>query len=150
MKSIHTAAVHADLKRRLQHLRAQSPRRWGSMTAHEMVCHVTDAYRMGLGELSVAAVKPPLPKFLIRWVVFRLPLPWPKSVPTATELKQGEAGTPPEAFDTDVAALVGKMDAFAAMRSGWPEHPAAGHLTAGDWGRWGFRHPDHHFRQFGL
>lgn len=150
MRTIHDPAIHADLTRRLTHLRAESPRRWGTMTANEMVCHVTDAYRMGLGELPVAAVKPPVPKFLLRLMVFRLPVPWPKGVPTASELKQGDRGTSHEAFDTDVARLQEKMDAFAAMRSGWPEHPAAGVLTAGDWGRWGFRHADHHFRQFGI
>ncbi len=150
MRTIHDPAIHADLTRRAKHLRAESPRRWGTMTAHQMVCHVTDAYRMGLGELHIAEVKPPLPKFLLRWVICRLPLPWPKGAPTASELKQGDAGTRPEEFEADMKLLLEKMNAFAAMQSGWPEHPAAGVLTGGDWGRWGFRHADHHFRQFGI
>ncbi len=29
-------------------------------------------------------------------------------------------------------------------------HPAFGRLTRGEWGRWAFRHMDHHSRQFGV
>jgi hypothetical protein len=35
---------------RLARLRPDTPRRWGKMTAHQMVCHCTDAFRNLLGE----------------------------------------------------------------------------------------------------
>jgi len=29
-------------------------------------------------------------------------------------------------------------------------HPLFGRLTTAEWGRWGYRHMDHHLRQFGV
>jgi hypothetical protein len=33
-----------ELRERFAGLRSDSPRRWGRMTAHQMVCHCTDAF----------------------------------------------------------------------------------------------------------
>jgi hypothetical protein len=30
------------------------------------------------------------------------------------------------------------------------QHPMFGRLTTNEWNVWGFRHADHHLRQFGL
>jgi hypothetical protein len=32
----------------------------------------------------------------------------------------------------------------------WPEHPAFGRMSRRVWGVLGYRHLDHHFRQFGV
>ena len=32
----------------------------------------------------------------------------------------------------------------------WPEHPAFGVMSERDWGVLGFKHVDHHFKQFGV
>ena len=42
------------------------------------------------------------------------------------------------------------MERFAVQRSSpFPRHPLFGRMTNGEWGRWGYRHVDHHLRQFG-
>ncbi|MFN0203016.1 MAG: hypothetical protein ACKVTZ_15940, partial [Bacteroidia bacterium] len=50
MKTLHqTEDVQAVLAR-LDKLNADSPRQWGKMDAHQMLCHVTDQLRCALGE----------------------------------------------------------------------------------------------------
>ena len=38
----------------------------------------------------------------------------------------------------------------AAAGRGTDTHPIFGDLTLGEWGRWGYRHMDHHVTQFGV
>jgi hypothetical protein len=75
-------------------------------------------------------------------------VPWPKGTPTAREL----IARAPEGFDRELASLERYIDtvAGAADRRDWPEHPAFGKLSRGAWGRLGYRHVDHHLRQFGV
>ncbi|MEO6592591.1 MAG: hypothetical protein ABIO52_09730 [Gemmatimonadaceae bacterium] len=49
-------------------------------------------------------------------------------------------------------SLRGLINGFGASNPGqkFPEHPAFGQLTPKAWGVLGYRHIDHHFRQFGV
>src|SRR5262245_51883887 len=48
MKTVADPNVLQSLKRRLGLLRADTPRRWGTLTPHEMLCHLGDATAMVL------------------------------------------------------------------------------------------------------
>lgn len=121
------------------------------MTAHQAVCHLADSLRGVLGDRPI----PPIPNLLVKTVgrAFALwtPLPWPKGTPTAPIVDQvAGGGTPPGDFGRDVAELSALLDRFAAMDSrALHPHPVFGRLTRGEWGRWAWRHADHHLRQFG-
>jgi hypothetical protein len=52
---LHSDA-RAEILRRIEALTPGSERRWGRMTAHQMVCHVSDACRAALGERRVPVV----------------------------------------------------------------------------------------------
>jgi hypothetical protein len=79
-----------------------------------------------------------------------LPLPWPKGVPTSPDADQEKRGSPPLDFEADVEALRRAMQDFRDRDGGdMVPHIAFGQLTRGEWGRWGYRHVDHHLRQFG-
>jgi hypothetical protein len=39
---------------RLSKVRPDSQRRWGSMSAHQMICHLSDSFRVALGEKHVS------------------------------------------------------------------------------------------------
>lgn len=41
------------------------------------------------------------------------------------------------------------MDAFADCQT-FGVHPGFGRMSQSDWLRWGYRHVDHHLRQFGV
>ncbi len=122
------------------------------MSAHQAVCHLADSFEWAAGRRTVSAVKgPPVPRAVMRLVALRLPLRWPKGVPTLPEADQMKAGTPPVEFDADRTRLVELIHEFGS----WPDararppHPFFGPMSRAEWGRWAYRHLDHHLRQFG-
>lgn len=150
MKTIFDATIRQQILTRLDRLAPDTPARWGKFTATKMLMHVNDAMRMALDEITPKArpsfLRKPVVKFLIIYV-----LPFPKGAPTAPELlARGKAG------EVDLSAeritfreLLGRV---AAREGGakWPEHPAFGPMTRGNWGVLGYKHTDHHWRQFGI
>jgi hypothetical protein len=42
------------------------------------------------------------------------------------------------------------MHRFVSPDSRYAAHPMFGPLTRREWMLWGYRHMDHHFRQFGI
>jgi Protein of unknown function (DUF1569) len=145
-------ASRASLEARIRRLRPDSVRQWGRMTPHQAICHMSDAFRMSLNERQAAPVGGRLGP-LIRFVALSLPLPWPRGrIKTVPEAEQGVGGTPPTDFDRDRAELLRLMARFcAAGPNGFcPTHPIFGAMTTDKWKRWGYRHMDHHLRQFGV
>jgi hypothetical protein len=146
----------ADARRRIltrfSRLSPDASARWGRFSAHGMVVHLIDAARMALGTLEVRRTRGLIPR------IVRLPgprhlfihvLPFPRNAPTARELLT----TPPGDFNADVVRFTRLVDELALRAADtetrWPEHPFFGPLTRRDWGVLGYRHTDHHLRQFG-
>ncbi|MDH3206518.1 MAG: DinB family protein [Gemmatimonadota bacterium] len=136
---------------RIASVTPDSPRRWGRMSAHGMICHLTDAFAACMGDRPVTDRTNLVGRTFMRLVANTLPVPWPKGIPTMPECDQEADGTPPAEFKADLNELLGTTQAFvdrldpAAMT-----HPVFGRMSAGERGRWGYRHLDHHARQFGL
>jgi hypothetical protein len=151
MKTLAQEQCLTELVTRLRTVTPDSTRRWGRMTAHQMVCHVSDACRMAMGQQRVSDASSPLRRTLIKWMALYLPLPWRRGIFTRPEIDQQVAGTKPTEFAADVAALEGLLHAVAARsaRGGWPRHPVFGTMSHAEWLRWGYLHTDHHLRQFG-
>lgn len=146
MKSMWQEATRRELEERLARLRPDSLRRWGKLTAPEMVTHVAASFQSCLGGLDVKPIKlpiryPPLKQLIIYW------LPFPKGAPTAPELLDRKPGD----WTADVAELRALINRFAARDPAdrWPEHAAFGRMNGRRWGVLMYRHADHHFRQFG-
>lgn len=156
MKSLYNPRDHQALRQRLESLRPDSPRQWGRMSPHQAVCHLLDAFRLVLGERDWG-IRPgdPTPDTFVNRTVGRLyaltlPLPWPKGLPTSRAADQERGGTPPGDFADDVAELEAAMDRFRDHDGrNMSPHIVFRQLTRGEWGRWGYRHMDHHLRQFG-
>ena len=150
MKTLAREDSKAEILRRLRTVRPESTRRWGKMTAHQMVCHLTDSFRMAMGQRSVSVASSPLQRTVIKWVALYLPLPWPPGVPTRPEVDQVTGGgTAPSDFDADVAELASFVALLCQSRVAWPHHPIFGRMSERAWLRWGYLHMDHHLRQFG-
>jgi len=136
-----------ELLERLARLTANSRAQWGRMNAPQMLTHVNDQFRMALGDLATVPERlpiryPPL-NHLVAYV-----LPWPKSSPTAPELL---ARIDQSTWPVEVATFATLLQRFAALPpdAAWPVHPAFGRLSRRGWALLGYRHTDHHFRQFG-
>ena len=146
------AGPRAGLEARVLRLRPDSVRQWGSMTPHQAICHMSDAFRMSLNELQIAQSAGPFGP-LARFVALSLPVPWPRGrIRTVPEAEQGVGGTPPTDFERDRTELLELMTRFcAAAPDGYCRtHPIFGAMTTDRWKRWGYLHMDHHLRQFGV
>lgn len=151
MPTFFDAAVRARFESRVRAIHPGSTRRWGRMSPHEALCHLADGFRMVLGDKPVAP-RPRRFRGVVRFTALRLPLPWPRGIPTFAELEQGRGGTRPEEFERDREALLALMARFAAAGPGdlAPAHEMFGPMRHADWGVWAYRHLDHHLTQFGI
>jgi hypothetical protein len=148
--TLGTAAVHQGIVGRCEQLTANDKPLWGRMTAHEMVCHLTDAYKLALGEKYASPATGMLQRTLLKRVALRSSLRWGKNFPTRPEMEQGKGGTPPVEFGLDRALLLTTLGRFCeALPTPCREHPIFGSMSVEDWMRWGYLHADHHLRQFG-
>lgn len=117
-----------------------------------MICHLSDALRVGLGDRAAQRVKNRYNGPLMRWLALWLPLPWPRGVPTVPECDAKIGGTPPAEFERDKGDLLALLERFAAQPNAVAQHahPFFGQMTEKEWMRWGYLHADHHLRQFGV
>ena len=151
MPSIFRSDRQHELLARLRKLSPESHRKWGRMTPQQAVCHLADSFRGVLGDRVVAPTVVGLRRRLIRFVAFTLPLPWPKGVPTSPEIDAEKGGTAPGDFEADVAQLESLLGRFVETDGRTlPPHYAWGAMSRGVWGRYGYRHVDHHLKQFGV
>jgi Protein of unknown function (DUF1569) len=150
MKTLLNPKDREEIITRLQAVRPTSQGRWGGMSAHQMVCHLTDGFRMYMGLKPVRPVPVPYPRRLLKWIALWVPIPWPKGFKTAPELDQQAGGTRPMEFDDDVRELRNLVDRFTqAQRFEWQPHPHFGQMSDREWMRLAYLHVDHHLRQFG-
>jgi len=151
MKSLFDATVADEVKTRMANLEPQIARRWGKMTAAQMLAHCSVSMQWAVGE--VAPEKEPLPARLmgrlIKPLVFRNDDPMRKNSPTARSLIVADERD----FGKERARLSGLIDKFAAGGpAGCTKHPHTffGKMTPQEWAILMYKHLDHHLRQFGV
>ena len=153
MRTLARERDTAEILRRLRALRHDSARRWGRMSAHQMVCHLSDGYRLLTGDRTTQLAATPLPRFMMRWIALYAPVRWPAGILTTAELDQYAGGTRPADFDADVAELEQLLREIATVRRDRLDghlHPVFGRMSESAWLRWAYLHADHHLRQFGV
>jgi hypothetical protein len=153
MKTLAREQDKAEILRRLSSVRPDSVRRWGRMSAHQMVCHLGDCFRMATGEKPVSPATGVLQRTIVKWIALYLPLRWPAgTLKTRPEVDQEMSGTRPGDFAADVAELEALVELLAARTASFDRHPHPifGRMSEAAWLRWGYLHMDHHLRQFGV
>ena len=151
MKTLARPRDKAEILQRLRVVRPESASRWGRMSAHQMVCHLSDALRMGTGHKPVSHATSLFHRTIVKWIVLCAPLPCPAGILTRPEIDQELAGTRPIDFAADVAQLETLLELVTAPTRtfDWQVHPIFGRMSDAAWLRWGYLHIDHHLRQFG-
>ena len=148
MKSMLEQNDRQELLDRLARLTPDAARRFGTMSAPQMVAHLTDQMTHTLNDVKFEARGRFLRLAPVRWLTIYV-FPWPK----------GSVKGPPEAFvtrpvawDDDVARLVALVERFgvAPAESLSPTHALFGKMSQKDWGHFCYKHFDHHFGQFGV
>ena len=151
MKSIFHPSDLQELRRRLAAMSPESTRRWGRMNAQQAVCHLNDWFKGVLGDRPIPGKAPGPVIKLLRFLAFNTPIPWPRGFPTAPMQDQEKGGTAPAEFAADRTELDALMVRFAEQGGvGLLPHNRWGTMSRGMWGRYGYRHVNHHLRQFGL
>jgi len=147
-RTIFDSADRGVLLARLDRLTPEAKARWGTMTAHRMLCHLCDSIQVGLGEMPAEFKSGPLANPVARWLLAYV-VPFPK----------GKAKTPPEMLTTqptdwpsDLGAVRGQLKAAAdrGPDGKWARHPAFGDVSGRLYGVFIHKHIDHHLRQFGV
>lgn len=150
MKTLAQTQDKAEILRRLRTIRAESPRQWGRMSAHQAICHLSDSFLAVTGQRHASPASGPLQRTVIKWIALYAPLKWPKGVPTRPEVDQEVGGTKPSTFATDVTQLEMLIELVTTRKDCFgPTHPIFGPMSGTDWMRWAYLHMDHHLRQFG-
>jgi hypothetical protein len=151
VKTLARESDRTELRARLRTVRPDSARRWGRMSAHQMVCHVGDALRLMAGEIPAGRVPRLHERTVVKWVALFAPLRWPAGIVTSPELDPDQGGTRPADFAADVAEVEALLERVLSSPESVEErvHPVFGRMTHATWLRWAWLHTDHHLRQFG-
>jgi uncharacterized protein DUF1569 len=147
MKTLWDDSARRELRDRIAQLSPNANRRWGKMSAPQMLAHLVDAMRMANGDIRIPSRKMPIRFTPLKQLIIYV-APFPKGAPTAPQIIERVATDWP----SECATLCRTMEQFAERdraRTPMPEHPAFGKLTARAWGVLCYRHIDHHLKQFG-
>ena len=139
-----------DLIRRIGRLDPATGRRWGTMTAHGMLCHLGDSFLAVLGDRPATSKETWIMRTAGKWIALHTSLPWPHGMPTTPEVDQNVGGSKPVEFERDRTKVVELLRRFVQPDARCVRHPAFGAMTRDEWLLWGYGHVDHHLRQFGL
>jgi hypothetical protein len=149
-RSLNAAENVDELVLRLGQLQPASTRKWGTLTPHEMLCHLGDSFSAVLGERQASSNETWLSRRVVKWIALHTSLPWPQGVPTRPEVDPKRDGTKPVEFDRDRARVLEHLRRFVLPGTRYGRHPGFGAMTCDEWLLWGYGHVDHHLRQFGL
>ena len=145
MPLLHDPAVRSALEARLNTLRPDSPRKWGSMTVDQMLWHVNQFLAASLGEATLKTQKSPIPAPIMRFFVIYMP--WPKAAPTnKSAVASGKHDL--EAERARCRDLIAKF-VSRPVHGEWPVDPSFGGSSGVFASKLQAKHLDHHFRQFG-
>jgi hypothetical protein len=148
MRTIGDPAALAAIVARLERLTARQARRWGRMSAPQMVAHLLEVTGAVVAGRPIPG-PPRRPSRMLKLAALYLPLPWPRGIRSGTD----PASRPLAdcAFDADRRRTIGVLRDLAAApeRTLLADHPLFGPMTRRDWHRWAYLHCDHHLRQFG-
>jgi hypothetical protein len=138
---------YAEIRGRIGTLSGNEKTRWGRLNPAQILAHLADAIRMGLGDIAVGRPSgmlsvPPM-NYLAIYV-----LPWPHGAKGPLETFT----TKPTSWDSDIQQLLALIDRLREKKNqkAWPEHPTFGKLSGKDWAALMYKHLNHHLRQLGV
>ena len=150
MKNLFEPGRATELTDRIERLRPDSPRQWGTMTASQAMAHCSVAMEWAVGDtvvprMMIGRVIGPL----ARRMAVRNDDPMQKNAPTSPDLRI----TDERELDIERARLIRLIERFSAGGpAGCTTHPHSffGRMTPDEWAVLMYKHVDHHLRQFGV
>lgn len=136
------------MQERVRRLKPDAEGKWGTLTAHRMLCHLQDQMEWGLSLRPGCQESAPGPPMFIRHIL-RKYLPIPKGkVKTAP----GMLSAQPEEWEKEKTRVIELMDMFIGKKDeeAWAFHPFFGQLSGDAWARVTWKHNHHHLSQFSV
>jgi hypothetical protein len=147
IKNLYDAAVKQEIIERINRLTPETPRQWGKMDVAQMLAHLQQPIEIALGKRTIKG------SFFMNLILplFKKTLwdekPWKKGLPTeATYITTGEA----KDFHKEKAKLLDLISQFHEANVINGKHPVFGQMTKEQWSKSGWKHLDHHLKQFGV
>jgi hypothetical protein len=146
------ALLRAGMWEALAALRADTPARWGRMSAQQMVEHLEWTFACSTGTRTVGCFIPEelRPKYLA-FLAHDRPTPQGFENPALTS---GLPALAHAGFGAATAALKREVELYLSLAESSPgalrTHPLFGPIDAELWSRTHYKHVRHHFTQFGL
>lgn len=140
----------ADFLARVNRIREDTPRKFGSMDANRMLRHMRLALETAVGETDLPDSSIPVVRRVLFFAVTRVVTTWPGG-----KLKAPDWWSPPSEhpFEEEKRRFLAATDRFLAALEENPErvtrHPIFGPLKLRQWSRLHGIHLHHHLRQFG-
>ena len=151
LKQLDDPKERLQLLRRLDCLQCDARPEWGRMNAVQMLEHLARAFELALGERQAAARPSVLRGPLGRFGALYFPVRWKRGYPTLPEMDvlRGSASTADfDQIKARVSTLIRQFGEATPQQLA-EQHPIFGRMSRRDWMLWGYRHTDHHLRQFG-
>jgi hypothetical protein len=141
----------AEIIARLNRLTPEAKALWGKMSVGEMLCHCLDGNKMALGDIPPTDRSNFFTRNFVKYLVVYI-IPIPKGAPAPPEINPHKHGTKPLDFENERGLLIADINHFANLSSEdfKGRHHIFGKLTTDQWGRLGYKHLDHHLKQFGV
>ena len=151
MKNLFDSHAVEQLIQRVQQLQPDTPPQWGSMTATEMLLHCNKVHQQLLAPpTSANKKKTTLRQYLARWVVLYIMPHFPKGAQAPKQLHT-KGTIHDEAFEEQKEQFIQIVRRFPTHKLPVEHrHPYFGNLNTQQWALAGWKHTDHHLRQFGL
>jgi hypothetical protein len=134
---------------RLANLHSNAQAKWGTMSAHQMICHLGDSLRAALGEKYISPGTSFFMRNILKPLALWAPIPWVHGFKTRPEMDQQQGGTPPVDFASDLEKLRILFERFCTWKSEFAPHAMFGQMSEAARMRHAYLHFDHHLRQFG-
>lgn len=150
MKSIFKEQAFTEITSRIDNLSVNSTSKWGKMNVTQMLRHCQKPIKLAFGEEKVKS-----PNFFMRLLIrFMKPTlyndkQWKQGLPTAKEfvIKNTEEF---EVEKSKLKDLVERMHQSESHFKPSKRHPIFGDMKYWMWGQSGYKHLDHHLKQFGV
>jgi hypothetical protein len=147
MKNLFEPITAAEIIGRLEKLQSTTQPHWGKMNPAQMMAHCKATFDVYFGSLKPK--RNPMGIFFGKMAMKRLlsDKPWPRSLPTAKEFIIANERD----FQTERAKLIEAINQFVekGQSVGHFVHPFFGKVSSDIWGKFTYRHLDHHLQQFG-
>lgn len=151
-KNIFNQVAYETILRRINDLKLDSKRQFGTLSVNEMLCHVADQLRLAVGFIPIALQGNRFSRYFKKVIVLRFNSIPREKIETMKEVNPQKEGTKPVNFVDDRVTLVKLLDYIVNHQGDYTfqAHPMFGELSQKQWGKLIYIHLDHHLKQFGV